>query len=71
MNAATDLNHQQELTNNHHGDRVAKLLEERDTLLQTGVYTNDDPVISELDKEIRLMIAANNTWIPGYIGVGK
>lgn len=40
-------------------DRVAKLIEERDTLLQTGVYTMDDIVISELDKEIRQMIASN------------
>ncbi|XP_066916000.1 centrosomal protein of 120 kDa-like [Clytia hemisphaerica] len=61
MSAATDQNHQQELIENDHGDRVAKLLEERDTLLHTGVYTNDDPVISELDKEIRLMIADKNT----------
>jgi len=43
----------------YQGDRVAKLLEERDTLLQTGVYTNDDPVIEELDKQIRQLIAKN------------
>lgn len=43
------------------GDRVAKLLGERDTLLQTGVYTNDDPVIAELDREIRQMMAVGDT----------
>ena len=42
-------------------DRVAKLLGERDTLLQTGVYTNDDPVIAELDREIRHLIAVSST----------
>ena len=38
--------------------RIAKLIEERDTLLQTGVYTTDDRIISELDRQIREAIAA-------------
>ena len=38
--------------------RIAKLIEERDTLLQTGVYTTDDRIIAELDRQIREAIAA-------------
>ena len=33
--------------------RIAKLIEERDTLLHTGVYTTDDRIIVELDRQIR------------------
>ena len=36
--------------------RIAKLIEERDVLLQTGVYTLDDRVISQLDEEIQQLI---------------
>ncbi|XP_065671488.1 centrosomal protein of 120 kDa isoform X3 [Hydra vulgaris] len=38
--------------------RIAKLIDERDTLLQTGVYTAEDRVINELDKEIQHLISA-------------
>lgn len=38
--------------------RIAKLIEERDTLLHTGVYTTDDRIIVELDKQIRDAIAS-------------
>ena len=38
-------------------DRVARLIEERDTLLQTGVYTHDDRIIKELDRQIRESLA--------------
>lgn len=38
--------------------RIAKLIEERDTLLQTGVYTTEDRIISELDRQIRETIAS-------------
>ncbi|XP_070542235.1 centrosomal protein of 120 kDa-like isoform X2 [Ptychodera flava] len=34
-------------------DHVARLIEERDTLLRTGVYTHHDRIITELDKQIR------------------
>lgn len=51
-------------------DRVAKLIEERDTLLQTGVYTMDDPVISELDKEIRQALSNNGWFIKLYHSLG-
>ncbi|XP_022093921.1 centrosomal protein of 120 kDa-like isoform X2 [Acanthaster planci] len=36
---------------------VARLIEERDTLLRTGVYTHQDRIISELDRQIRDSIA--------------
>ena len=38
--------------------RIAKLIEERDTLLHTGVYTTEDRIIVELDKQIRDAIAS-------------
>ena len=38
--------------------RIAKLIEERDTLLQTGVYTTEDRIIMELDRQIRAAIAS-------------
>lgn len=37
--------------------QIAKLIEERDTLLQTGVYSLDDRVIEEIDKEIQCLIS--------------
>ena len=36
---------------------VARLIEERDTLLRTGVYTHQDRIISELDRQIRESMA--------------
>lgn len=41
--------------------RIAKLIEERDTLLHTGVYTTDDRIIVELDKQIRDAIASRGS----------
>ena len=41
--------------------RIAKLIEERDTLLHTGVYTTDDRIIVELDKQIRDAIASKGS----------
>jgi len=38
-------------------NRIAKLIEERDTLLRTGVYSTGDKIISELDRQIREAIA--------------
>uniref|UniRef100_A0A4W3INE4 Centrosomal protein 120 n=1 Tax=Callorhinchus milii TaxID=7868 RepID=A0A4W3INE4_CALMI len=32
---------------------LTRLIEERDTLLRTGVYTHEDRIISELDRQIR------------------
>lgn len=45
-------------SNDELDNRIAKLIEERDTLLQTGVYTTDDRIIVELDRQIRDAIAS-------------
>ena len=42
-------------------NRIAKLIEERDTLLHTGVYTTNDRIIVELDKQIRDAIASKGS----------
>ncbi len=34
-------------------EHIARLIEERDTLLKTGVYSNRDSIIIELDRKIR------------------
>ncbi|XP_056393315.1 centrosomal protein of 120 kDa isoform X1 [Hyla sarda] len=36
---------------------LSRLIEERDTLLRTGVYTHEDRIISELDRQIREAMA--------------
>lgn len=38
-------------------DFLSRLIEERDTLLRTGVYTHEDRIISELDRQIREIMA--------------
>ena len=38
-------------------EHVTRLIEERDTLLRTGVYSGDDRIIAELDRQIRDVIA--------------
>lgn len=38
-------------------EHVARLIEERDTLLRTGVYSKQDRIIEELDRQIRETIA--------------
>ncbi|KAK2186532.1 hypothetical protein NP493_197g03037 [Ridgeia piscesae] len=38
-------------------EHVTRLIEERDTLLRTGVYSSDDRIIAELDRQIRDVIA--------------
>ncbi|XP_053329933.1 centrosomal protein of 120 kDa [Spea bombifrons] len=38
-------------------DYLTRLIEERDTLLRTGVYTHEDHIISELDRQIREAMA--------------
>ncbi|XP_050974099.1 centrosomal protein of 120 kDa [Labeo rohita] len=42
-------------------EHVTRLLEERDTLLRTGVYTHDDRIISELDRQIQQAMSGRNT----------
>ncbi|CAH1798062.1 unnamed protein product [Owenia fusiformis] len=38
-------------------DHITRLIEERDTLLRTGVYSTEDRIIAELDRQIRETIA--------------
>ncbi|NXC64668.1 CE120 protein, partial [Aleadryas rufinucha] len=38
-------------------DYLTRLIEERDTLLRTGVYNHEDHIVSELDRQIREAIA--------------
>lgn len=38
-------------------DHLGRLLEERDTLLRTGVYTHEDRIISELNRQIQEAMA--------------
>lgn len=33
-------------------DYLARLIEERDTLLRTGVYNHNDHIVGELDRQI-------------------
>ncbi|XP_023594441.1 centrosomal protein of 120 kDa isoform X3 [Trichechus manatus latirostris] len=39
---------------------LTRLIEERDTLMRTGVYNHEDRIISELDRQIREVLAKNN-----------
>ncbi|XP_068025051.1 centrosomal protein of 120 kDa isoform X1 [Melanerpes formicivorus] len=41
-------------------DYLSRLIEERDTLLRTGVYNHEDHIVSELDRQIREAIAKRN-----------
>lgn len=40
-------------------DCLTRLIEERDTLMRTGVYNHEDRIISELDRQIRELLAKN------------
>ncbi len=50
---------------NHHGNDpdsdIAGWIEERNILLQTGVYTHSDPTIQKLDKKIREALVAKSS----------
>ncbi|NWR74253.1 CE120 protein, partial [Centropus unirufus] len=41
-------------------DYLSRLIEERDTLLRTGVYNHEDHIVSELDRQIREAVAKRN-----------
>ncbi|XP_028661076.1 centrosomal protein of 120 kDa [Erpetoichthys calabaricus] len=41
-------------------DYVSRLIEERETLLRTGVYTHENHIISELNRQIREALARKN-----------
>ncbi|NXB89593.1 CE120 protein, partial [Vidua chalybeata] len=43
--------------NENTDDYLSRLIEERDTLLRTGVYNHEDHIVSELDRQIREAIA--------------
>lgn len=38
-------------------EHITRLIEERDTLLRTGVYSTHDKIIAELDRQIKESIA--------------
>ena len=44
-------------TNYGEEEHITRLIEERDTLLRTGVYNTEDRIIAELDRQIREAIA--------------
>ncbi|NXU45924.1 CE120 protein, partial [Drymodes brunneopygia] len=46
--------------NENTDDYLSHLIEERDTLLRTGVYNHEDHIVSELDRQIREAIARRN-----------
>lgn len=41
-------------------DYLTRLIEERDTLMRTGVYSHEDRIIGELDRQIREVLAKSN-----------
>ncbi|NXI98327.1 CE120 protein, partial [Psophia crepitans] len=46
--------------NENMDDYLSRLIEERDTLLRTGVYNHEDHIVCELDRQIREAIAKRN-----------
>ncbi|XP_032646655.1 centrosomal protein of 120 kDa isoform X4 [Chelonoidis abingdonii] len=42
-------------------DYLTRLIEERDTLLRTGVYNHEDHIVSELDRQIREALAKRSS----------
>lgn len=42
-------------------DYLARLIEERDTLLRTGVYNHEDHIVSELDRQISELLAKRSS----------
>ncbi|XP_056136157.1 centrosomal protein of 120 kDa [Lampris incognitus] len=42
-------------------EHLSRLLEERDTLLRTGVYTHEDRIIAELNRQIQQAMAGRGT----------
>ncbi|NXW87767.1 CE120 protein, partial [Alopecoenas beccarii] len=57
--ARVDSLHARKLNDNM-DDYLSRLIEERDTLLKTGVYNHEDHIVSELDRQIREAIAKRN-----------
>ncbi|XP_042643824.1 centrosomal protein of 120 kDa isoform X2 [Tyto alba] len=46
--------------NENMDDYLSRLIEERDTLLRTGVYNHEDHIVSELDRQIKEAVAKRN-----------
>jgi len=42
--------------------RLKALVDERDTLMNTGTYSLEDPIINKLDNEIKTLLANGITW---------
>lgn len=57
--ARVDSLHSRKLNDNM-DDYLSRLIEERDTLLKTGVYNHEDHIVSELDRQIREAVAKRN-----------
>jgi len=45
-----------------HESRLKALVEERDTLMNTGTYSLEDPIINKLNDEIKTLLANGITW---------
>ncbi|XP_057289268.1 centrosomal protein of 120 kDa isoform X4 [Pezoporus wallicus] len=58
-NSANRISNSRKLNENT-DDYLSRLIEERDTLLRTGVYNHEDHIVSELDRQIREAIAKRN-----------
>lgn len=54
--ASVQLMSHKSLKSEEHDERLQALIEERDSLLKTGSYTNDDTVIVKLNTEIRNLL---------------
>lgn len=53
--------HSSKLRGSSSDELVARLIEERDTLLRTGVYSHQDRIIVELDRQIQEALAQSGT----------
>lgn len=51
------LNRPNSLHQTGHESRLKALVEERDTLMNTGTYSHEDPIISKLNNEIKTLHA--------------
>lgn len=51
------LNRPSSLHQTGHESRLKTLLEERDTLMSTGTYSLEDPIINKLNNEIKTLLA--------------
>lgn len=52
-----NLNRPNSLHQTGHESRLKALVEERETLMNTGTYSLEDPIINKLDNEIKTLLA--------------